>query len=230
MNAIRAETPPGPPTHRARGCRSGVKQRTRAALRSDHVTPVSKPSVPERAPAIPEPQRAAGVATGKLRAAVRRVRAVEKANRELTAARASDRAELLRLREQTTATASDQDARLRYLTKAAFDQDARLLALELANRELTKTIASDQAELLRLRELTKTFAADRRPQDAQPRLAAAASTATTLPASPTLQAPSNRRRLDMGNGTGYPSSQLLGLKLRPASGCDSDAYWLGHVV
>ena len=37
-------------------------------------------------------------------------------------------------------------------------RDARLLALELANRELTKTIASDQAELLELRGLTTSFA------------------------------------------------------------------------
>ena len=70
----------------------------------------------------------------------RRVHALEKANRALTAARASDRAELL----QTTATASDQDARIRYLTKAAFDQDSRLRALKLANRKLIKSFASDQ--------------------------------------------------------------------------------------
>jgi len=157
MNAIRAEPPPVPPTRRARDCRGGVKQRSRAAPPSVHVSPVSKPSDPQRAPAIPEPQHAAGVSAGKVRAAVRRVRAVEKANRELTAAFASDEDALLRRHELTTASASDHDARLRYLTKAASDQDARMRALERANRALTKTFASDQAELLRLRELTTPF-------------------------------------------------------------------------
>jgi len=165
MNAIRAEPPPGPPTRRARGCRGGVKQRSRAAPSSVHVSPVSKPSAPQRAPAIPEPQHAAGVPAGKVRAAVRRVRAVEKANRELTAARASDEAALLRRHELTTASASALDARLLALESAlelatteASAHKARLSALELANRALTKTFASGQAELLRLRELTTTTA------------------------------------------------------------------------
>jgi len=90
MNAIRAEPLPEPPTHHPRGCRGGAKKRSRAAPPSDPVLHVaSKPSVPQLAPAIPEHQRAAGVAARKPRAVRRRVHALEKANRALTAARAS---------------------------------------------------------------------------------------------------------------------------------------------
>ena len=191
IETIRAGPLPPPAPHRARGHRGG-KRRSRAALLSDPVLPVaSKPSVPQRAPAIPEPQHAAGVPAGKLRAVRRRVHALEKANRALTAARASDQAELLRLR----ATASDQDTRLRYLSTAAFDQGARLLALEEAasssdqdsRLRALKETASSQAEQIktfdsalgqiktsasdheaRLRALEKAAydASDQRPRDA----------------------------------------------------------------
>ena len=102
----------------------------------------SKPSVPQRAPAIPEPQRAAGVAAkGKLRAVRRRVRALEKA------ASSSDHDARLRALEKA-ASSSDQDARLRAREMAAStsDHDARLRALEKA------ASSSDQAEQI------KTFA------------------------------------------------------------------------
>jgi chromosome segregation ATPase len=102
----------------------------------------------------------------------RRVRDLEKANRALTAARASDEAAHLRLHELTTVSASAQDARLLALEKTvsdqaaqlrarsnalkkvtfSSDQDARLSALEKeasAPAVLTKTSAFDRAELLR---------------------------------------------------------------------------------
>eukprot|EP00290_Baffinella_frigidus_P023849 CAMPEP_0180264318 /NCGR_PEP_ID=MMETSP0987-20121128/45751_1 /TAXON_ID=697907 /ORGANISM="non described non described, Strain CCMP2293" /LENGTH=533 /DNA_ID=CAMNT_0022234607 /DNA_START=382 /DNA_END=1987 /DNA_ORIENTATION=+ len=96
-----------------------------------------------------------------------RLRDLERANLELTKTSASDRVELLRLRELIKTSASDQDQRLRgavnALKKVTFSssaQDARLRDLERANLELTKTSASDRVELLRLRELIKTSASD----------------------------------------------------------------------
>ena len=144
FSEIRVEPPPPPTPRRApRECRAGAKRRHRAAPLSDPVLPVaSKPSVPQRAPVIPEPQHAAGVSAGKLRALQRRVRALGKATSS------SDHDVRLRALEQAT-TSSDQDARLRALEKAASspDQETRLRALQSA--------APDPAErLLVLREET----------------------------------------------------------------------------
>ncbi|KAJ1464329.1 hypothetical protein T484DRAFT_1869788 [Baffinella frigidus] len=68
INEIRAEPLPPPPSRRARGRRGGAKQRSRAAPPSVHV---SKPSVSQRAPAIPGHQHAAEASAGKVRAALR---------------------------------------------------------------------------------------------------------------------------------------------------------------
>jgi len=160
MNATRAEPPPEPPTRRARRHRGGVKRRSRAAPPSCPVSPVSKPSVPQNAPAVPVLQHAAGVPAGKLRDALRQIRVLKNAIAVQTSVRASEAA-LLRFCELTTATASDQETRLRHLTTVTFDlaeqikatacdQDTRLLAL--AN------ITSDQDTRLLALEPTTPFA------------------------------------------------------------------------
>jgi len=171
FDEIRAEPPRPPPSRRARGKRAGVKQRSRAALRSaqlcapalrsDHVTPVSKPSVPERAPALPEPQRAVGVAAGKLRAAMRSMHAIQardavwRRQRAATAARLPPRDAHVKAWRVARLHAVGEEARAALrCAEAARD------AIELATRELAAARASDRAEILQLRTLLETSAVD----------------------------------------------------------------------